>query len=123
MTRVEPSLHEYRVTRHSETENPENETRKDQTRGRCLWRSPVCIGKVLPDNTQKIEHADDIDEAGILEEPDERVHNARNDQFQRLRQNYQTRLLPIAEAQRIRALILPSRNGLKTAAHHFRHIG
>lgn len=122
MTRVEPSLHEYRVTRHSETEIQKTKPAKIKpVAGVC--GSPVCIGKVLPDNTQKIEHADDIDEAGILEEPDERVHNARNDQFQRLRQNYQTRLLPIAEAQRIRALILPSRNGLKTAAHHFRHIG
>ncbi len=90
MTRVEPSFHEYRVSRHCETENPENEARKDETGGRRLWRSPIGIGKILTDDAQQIEHADDVDKARILEQTDEGVDDTRNDKLQRLRQNDQS---------------------------------
>src|SRR6266516_7626414 len=72
---------------------------------------------------QQIEDADDEDEACILEKPDERIDERRNDEAQRLRQDDKTGLLPVGEAQRVGRLVLALRKRLQAAAHYLRQIG
>ena len=59
----------------------------------------------------------------VLEEADERVDDARNDDPQRLRQDDENHHLPVVQAERHRSLVLPLRHGLQPAAHHLGHIG
>ncbi len=79
--------------------------------------------KALADDAEQVEHADDGDQAGVLEQADEGVDDARDDQLQRLRQDDQPHLLPVAEAERIGALVLALRDRLQAAADHFGHVG
>src|SRR3954454_15720721 len=71
---------------------------------------------------QEIEDADDEDQAGILEECDERIHQRRNDVPDRLRQDDQAVLLPVRQAERVGGVVLPSGHGLQAAANNFREI-
>src|SRR5690606_5255385 len=107
VARIQPSFHEYRVSRHGETKYPENEACENETGCGRLRRSPLGIGEVLPDDDEQNEDADDVDEAGILEDTYEGIDDPRNDQFQRLRQDEHSGFLPVTQAQRIRAFILP----------------
>src|SRR5262245_61259867 len=99
MPGVEPALHKDRITGHSETENPKHEPCENKTRYRCLLRGPGSICKVLSHDAEKVEHADDVDQAGILEHADESVHDPGNHQLQSLWQNDKAGFLPVAQAE------------------------
>ncbi|QTK78568.1 6-Pyruvoyl-Tetrahydropterin Synthase [Agrobacterium tumefaciens] len=123
MPGVEVPFHEQRITRHAEAEDPEYEACEDIARHGGNGGRPVRIRLVECDDTEQVEHADDRDQRRVLEQPDEGVDDARNDELQRLWQYDQPRLLPVVQAERIRSFILSLRNGLQAAADHFRHIG
>src|SRR3954470_8676250 len=72
---------------------------------------------------QQVEDADDQDEAGVLEEADEGVDQRRDHQAQRLRQDDEAGLLPVVQAERVGRLVLPLRQRLQAATHHFRQVG
>src|SRR3954469_5549416 len=55
---------------------------------------------------QEIEDADDQDQAGILEEGDERIDQRRYDVPDRLRQDDQAVLFPVRQAKRIGGVVL-----------------
>ena len=120
---VEPALHEDRIARHAEAEQPEHEAGKDEAGHRRLRRRPVGVGEALPDDAEQVEDADDADQARVLEQADEGVDDARDDELQRLRQDDQPHLLPVAEAERIGALVLALGDRLQAAAHHLGHVG
>src|SRR5919112_5465671 len=72
---------------------------------------------------QQVEDADDEHQRGVLKEADEGVHQRRDHQAQRLRQDDEAGLLPVGEAERVRRLVLPLRQRLQATAHHFRQVG
>jgi hypothetical protein len=72
---------------------------------------------------EQVEQADDQDQACVLEQADERVDDARNDQLQRLRHDHQACALPEGQRHGIGCLILPLGDSLQTAADHLGHVG
>ena len=70
-----------RVARHGEAEQPVDERGEDQAGRRCGGGDPVGIVEAAPDRAQKVGQADDVDEAGVLEEADEGVHDPRDHQI------------------------------------------
>src|SRR5690606_35051132 len=93
---IQMSLHERRIARHSKAEYPEYEACENETRTWCDRCDPVRVRKVQLYDTEQVEHADDRDQRGILEKPDERVDDAWNDQLESLRHDDQPDFLPVA---------------------------
>ena len=78
---------------------------------------------MLGDADQRIQQADEGDQRGILEQPDEGRNDAGDRDLQRLRHDDQPLRLPVVQPQRIGGLILAAGQGGQTAAHHLGDIG
>ncbi len=84
---------------------------------------PIGIGGRCLNDTQEIEQANDQDQGGVLEQPDERVDDAGNHEFEGLGQDDQAHHLPVAQTEGLCGFVLALRNCLQTASNHLRHIG
>src|SRR5690606_642201 len=119
----EPAFHEDRIAGHAETEYPVHKGREYKTRCRRGRRYPVWIGKAAPYRPEQVREPDYVNEARILEHADERIHDARNHKLQRLRHHDKAHHRPIADTERLRALILSLGDRLQSTADHLGHIG
>ena len=119
----EPRFHVARVTRHQIAAEKIEDGGEGVAGGAGQRRRPFRIDARGLDGAQEIENTDDEDERGVLEQRDIAVDDIGNGDAQGLRQNDQPHHLPIAEPDRLRALILSARDRLQAGAHHLRHIG
>src|SRR5690606_16312688 len=117
MSRLQMPLERLAVTGDRKAENKIDEG--DEQVGFGAEAPPGGIGHGRLGRLRQVEDADDDDQRGILEQGDENADQRRNDHLQRLRQYDFTHLLPIAQADGIRALVLALGYGLQTAAHRF----
>src|SRR5690554_3329735 len=101
---IELALEMLAVARHAEAEDPESQPGEDVALD--MIADPFGIGGGRLDDAEQIEQADDEDQRGILEQRDEGTDDAGNDVFQRLRQDHQPHHAPVAEAHRLRRLVL-----------------
>src|SRR5262249_60357243 len=87
---------EGRIARHAETKDPEHRAGEYVAGGSRLRREPFGIGRYrLLDDAEQVEQPDDEHEARVLEQRDERVDDAGNDELQRLRQHDESHLLRV----------------------------
>src|SRR5690606_33439541 len=84
VTGVELAFQMHGITRHAETEQPINQRGEYVALGRHAQPGRVARGAL--DAVEEVEQADDDHQAGVLEQCDEGVDDARNDHLQRLRQ-------------------------------------
>ncbi|MNF56384.1 hypothetical protein D3C84_378680 [compost metagenome] len=71
------------------------------------------------DAVEQVEQADDDHKAGVLEQGNEGVDDARDHQLQGLRQDHQAHAAPIAKAHGGGGFVLALGDGLQAATHHF----
>ena len=74
-------------------------------------------------HAQKVKQADNSDQGCVLEQLNERVHDSGNGYFERLRQDDEVVLFPIAESQRVGGLKLPLGQRLQSAANRLGGVG
>ena len=59
---------------------------------------PLDVTRGEPNRAEQIEQADDDDEARVLEESDEGIDHRRDHELQRLRQDDEPHLVPVAQS-------------------------
>src|SRR2546421_3960857 len=119
---VDAPLDELRIARHAEAEAEVDQAREREAGEQGRWGRPERIRQGAAQLSEQIEDRHDQHQGGVLEQGDEGVDDPGNDQFERLRQHDQSHHLPIAEAQRHRALELTSGDRLQTAPDHLGHV-
>ena len=72
---------------------------------------------------EKIENSNHKNQGGVLKQCDKDIDDVRQCHAQGLRQDDERDRAPIGQTERLRRLKLRGRDGQKSAAHHFRHIG
>src|SRR6266545_3306580 len=97
---IEPPLREQRIARHSETDEKIDHSGESEAGEKCHGRRPVRVGKGGTQLAEQIEDRDDQHQRCILEQRDERIDDAGNDELERLRQDDETHHAPIAEPER-----------------------
>ena len=103
---------------------PRRPARQRHSRSPALFgAAQFGVGEAELDDAEQVEDADDQHQARVLEQADEAVDDARDDDAERLRQDDEPHHLPIAEADRLRRLVLAARDRLQAAADDLRHVG
>ena len=100
MTCVELALDVLGIARHGETEDPVDQRQREVAGVAGLGAGPFGIVEARLHDAEQIEDADDRDEARVLEQADEVVDDAGNDDLQRLRHDDQAHHLPVGQANR-----------------------
>src|SRR3954470_22333086 len=121
VTGVEAPLERLREARHGKAEDPEAEAREDV--GLDVVAEPFLADHDQPRHVQEVVEAHDEDERRVLEQRDEAVDDAGNDEPQRLGQDDQPHALPVAEPHGLGRLVLALGDGLEAAADHLGEVG
>ena len=120
---VQAPLDEQRIARHAEAEHEVDHAGKRKAGEQRHRRRPVRIGEGGAQLAEQIEDRHDQHQRRVLEQADEGIDDAGNDELQRLRQDDEPHHPPVAEAERHGAFVLAARDRLQPAAHHLRHVG
>src|SRR5699024_7092809 len=118
--RIQSSFQPLTVTGHAERKNPER--KRHEQIGLATDVAPGGIDNRGLHRAQNIEQTDNQHQRRVLEQGDQRIDDPRDHHLEGLRQNDQPHFLPVAQAQRIRSLVLPARNGLQATAYDLGHI-
>src|SRR5258707_3717247 len=81
---VQTVLDEQRVTRHAKTEGEIDQSREGETGEQRRRRRPDGITEGSPERSEQIEQRHNRDQRGILEQSDEAVDDAGDDDTQRI---------------------------------------
>ena len=120
MARVQPALQVLTIPGHAETENPESKSHEHVALH--VEPQPIGVGGHRLGHSEKVEQPDNEHQGRVLEQADEGVDDAGNDDFQGLRQDNEPHHAPVAQAERLGRLELALRYRLQATAHHLGHV-